>query len=570
VVETTKGRVRGFVAEAPVSKIRIANFRGIPYAAPPVGKNRFKHPKDCHPWKPDILNCYYFGYRSVQNPNFGTEIPLHPFGAIVVQTLIRYLFAWGNNRNPADPQPIDPHQSENCLTLNVIKPAEHREKLPVNVFFHGGAFELGHSSEELYANEWGHPFAEKGVLYVSANYRLGVLGYLKVEDGDYNNGLADQIKALRWVQQEIANFGGDPDNVTIMGHSAGAFSCGALIASPKTHGLFHRAILMSGAAANALSKLENDKVGEAFAEALGVRELSVSSLERFDLAHILAAQLQITQTVGPLPFQPTVDNDLLVDFPGKSLMHGAAKDIDLMIGCTREEAKLFHNLVVIAPFSRWSMIKFLTPFVSMLGLHGSSQECQELTEKMASVYIDWHLKGRPEDCLTRGDFAELFFKFVSEFVFDAPASLLCEAHAEMRLEGKRTYRYRFDYKGPMGAVHGIDLPFLFGTYEKWKNLLLLQRFLGRDLSHPIYSTLAQSMVGAWTSFIRTGDPNCAELGKAHWPEFTHEKREMFLFGLDGHGISVAKSKDHRDDDPAFELMVKHRSLSDCAFGVFRD
>ena len=205
--------------------------------------------------------------------------------------------------------------------------------------------------------------------------------------------------------------------------------------------MFHRAILMSGAATNALSKLENEKVGMALAEALRIKELSVDSLNAFDASQILAAQLQISQIVGPLPFQPTVDFDLLPDFPCRSLMHGKTKEIDLLIGCTKEEAKLFHNLLLVSPFSRWSMIKLITPFVAMLGLHADVSECQELAETLAQAYIDWYVQGRnKDDVLTRSDFTELFFKFVSEFVFDAPATLLCEAHASMKLEGKTTYR----------------------------------------------------------------------------------------------------------------------------------
>jgi len=563
VVATSKGQVRGFVDRSPHSGRAVWNFRGIPYAESPTGECRFKHPVEKKPWYPNVLDCLRFGYRSVQNPHLGVEVPILPKTALLKKLLYLIFFGWGINRNPFDAEPLDVNQSENCLTLSVSSP-ENAVNLPVVCFIHGGAFELGHSSEELYASTWGNPFVDRDVIYVGINYRLGVFGYVKVADGDYNNGLADQIEALKWIKQEIAAFGGDPNRVTVMGHSAGAFSCGAILSSPKAHGFFNRAILMSGAAANAVSKQEHERLRMAFAKTLklDLTDLTTANLSKFTTAQILAAQLNIAKAIGPLSFQPIIDEDYVFDFPIRALSYGATRDVDVMIGCTKEEAKLFKPLFFLVPFSQWSMTKFLEPFVGMLGLHSNREECQELTQSLVEQYTNWFKETKPN--MSMADHSELFFKFASEFIFDAPATLLCESHADMKNPGKKTFRYRFDYKGPLGAVHGIELPFVFGTYVKWKTSELMQRLIGHDLSDPRFERLSNTMIDAWANFVKTGDASTKDLT---WPNFTRANRETCLFTVDGGWIASYQAKD-RDGDYAFDFLVQHREKSDKAFGIF--
>ena len=307
ILETSKGKIRGFVSQSPKGQT-LLNFRGIPYAKPPIGELRFKHPEEMNCWEPKIKDCFYFGSRCLQRTSYGVELPLVPIWWRLYKDTQSYLFGWGKNEDINDPEPQDPNQSEDCLTLNVCTP-DTEAKLPVIVFIHGGGFTLGHSGEQLYAQQWGTPLADHNCVFVSFNYRLGMFGYLKVEGGDYNNGLADQIAALTWVKNEIHKFGGDPACITISGHSAGAMSVASILACPKAKGLFQRAILMSGAAFNAISKEEADVVSGIASKVLGTK-LSKQNLARFTSTQILAAQNYMRDKPNPMPFQPVVDGDL--------------------------------------------------------------------------------------------------------------------------------------------------------------------------------------------------------------------------------------------------------------------
>jgi para-nitrobenzyl esterase len=224
-VKTDKGYVRGIPAADP----RITVFRGIPYAKPPVGELRFRAPMPADPWE-GVLECKEFGPIPVQ------DTPGNPADF--------YEKEW--NVDPETPM------SEDCLYLNVWTPAKHsEEKLPVLIWFFGGAFQVGHASEMEFDGE---RMARRGIIVVNVNYRVNIFGLLahpaltaENPDGPNSNfGLLDQREAMLWVQKNIAAFGGDPDNVTIGGQSAGAGCVLNHIVSPVTEGLFKRAIMQSG------------------------------------------------------------------------------------------------------------------------------------------------------------------------------------------------------------------------------------------------------------------------------------------------------------------------------------
>src|SRR5579884_4149276 len=258
-VKTDKGKVRGYVSAD--GKVRI--FKGIPYAAPPVGPLRWKPPQPAAKWH-GTRQATSYGYHCMQ-PVLWPDMIFH-----------------------------DPGPSEDCLTLNVWTPAKDKKaKLPVMVWIYGGGFTAGTTSE---ARQDGENLAHKGVIVVSMNYRLGIFGFLAYpgleEDGhdaSGNYGLLDQIAALRWVQRNIHAFGGDPHNVTIFGESAGSFSVSALVASPLAKGLFERAIGESGAMFAVPGRpeqtLEQARAnGEKFAASIGAKSLA-------DLRAIPAQQL---------------------------------------------------------------------------------------------------------------------------------------------------------------------------------------------------------------------------------------------------------------------------------------
>lgn len=289
-----------------------------------------------------------------------------------------------------------------CLTLNIITPTLKKEaKLPVCVWIHGGAFELSSSNEPLYATSWGHPMVAKDdIVFVSINYRLGIFGYCKFDNGDYNCGLSDQICALEFIRDEIRNFGGDPLNICVFGESAGAMSIGALIASPKANKLFHRAILQSGAAFNALDKEDALHLAKGVAKAYGIYNkdmLSVKDVEWASSASLLSVQTRIQGRYGPLPWQPTIDgeNGLLPKHPQEAIANGSAKHLDIMIGYNKDEIHLFRSLVPfgIGPFNQYTVVKGLTPIFGPTMLHFAPdfKSSHEIAEKVALSYYKTHV-----------------------------------------------------------------------------------------------------------------------------------------------------------------------------------
>src|SRR5713226_5163310 len=237
IVRTRQGVVRGSMAEG------VATFKGIPYAAPPFGPNRFQPPRPAQSWE---------GVRIAVE--YGHVPPQPPYAPPFDQLL----------GDPGLP-------GEDCLNLNVWTPDPSGGGLPVMVWIHGGAFMRGSGALPTYD---GSRFARDGVVCVTINYRLGADGFLYLGDGIANLGLLDQIAALIWVQENIAAFGGDSDNVTIFGESAGAFSVSTLLSMPRAWGLFRRVIAQSGAGHHVISPATAQRVGQYLAEKLGVEPTS--------------------------------------------------------------------------------------------------------------------------------------------------------------------------------------------------------------------------------------------------------------------------------------------------------
>src|SRR5437588_1993454 len=234
IVRTRQGAVRGSAAEGVVS------FKGIPYAAPPFGPNRFRPPQPVELWS-GVRDTLTYGATVPKPPYFPPFDVLLPEPAIV---------------------------GEDCLNLNIWSPDLGQARLPVMVWIHGGAFSNGSGAILQYD---GSHFARDGVVCVTINYRLGADGFLYLGDGIANLGLLDQITALAWVQENIAAFGGDPNNITVFGESAGAFSISTLLSMPRAKGLFSRMIAESGAGHHISLPATAQRVGQYLAEKLGVK-----------------------------------------------------------------------------------------------------------------------------------------------------------------------------------------------------------------------------------------------------------------------------------------------------------
>ena len=319
-VRTETGALRGRTADG------VTSFKGIPYAAAPFGRNRFRAPQPAEPWD-GVRDAGVFG-ATAPMPGY-----LPPYDRLL-------------------PNPIV--EGDTCLNLNVWTPDPGAGGLPVMVWVHGGAFVNGSSAIPTYD---GTAFARDGIVLVSVNYRLGVDGFLDLADGGEaaaNRGLLDQIAALQWVQANIGAFGGDPGRVTVFGESAGAMSIGALLSSPRTEGLFVRAILQSGAGHHAVTPATAALVRGELAQRLGV-PASREALAELPLKRLAAVQAALTleaqQTPDParwgeialnsMAFEPVVDGELVPDLPARGIAAGAAPGVGVLLGTTAEEHRLF-------------------------------------------------------------------------------------------------------------------------------------------------------------------------------------------------------------------------------------
>jgi para-nitrobenzyl esterase len=473
-VQTTPGRVRG-VAHAGTHA-----FLGIPFAAPPIGALRFEPPQPAEPWR-GVRECSAHGPAPLQaRDGLSFELGLlaeHP-------------------------------QSEDCLTLNVWRPAAPaREPRAVMVWIHGGAFASGMAAGPAYQ---GAALAARGdVLVVTLNYRVGALGFLHLGGARTNLGLQDQLAALRFVQREIASFGGDPQRVTVFGESAGAGSITALLGMPAARGLFQRAIVQSAAPAGQLSTGEATARAKLLAEKLGGDAADLAWWRSLPAEQIVHAQSQLAEP-GPrrigMFFAPVIDGDALPDWPMHAIARGSARDVALVIGTTADEMRLFQ----LAPGFAVPPEAALAPFVAAK-LAGSRERRPAAAEAIVATY--------------QGDAQDRFFALETDASLFVPSAALAAAHARVQRD---TWMYRFTLASPLrggalGACHALDVPFALGTHASTPQL---RAFAGDDARA---TRVAHATMDAWAAFARAGDPAHAGLGCA-WPRYDDAKRATLELG----------------------------------------
>lgn len=464
-------------------------FRGIPFAAPPIGPGRFRAPEKLRPWQ-GVCQAGHFGPAAPQVP-------------ATILAIRRFLGTYDDN-------------NEDCLYLNVWTPAADTKRRPVMVWIHGGAFLLGSGAAGLYS---GSRLASRGdVVVVTINYRLGVLGSLDMlglrERGEGvvpNLAIRDQIAALEWVRDHIEAFGGDPTNVTVFGESAGAMSVGTLLGTAAAGSLFHRAILQSGAASNVSSRPIAERVGRAFLRYLGLPRANPAQLRRVPIGRILAAQTatlrELANGVATLPWQPTLDGDLLPEQPLDTIRNAATAPVPVLIGSNRNEWALF--MAADSSARQLDEPALRRRFRRVLGLHGIDET---MLDRATSIYDQMH--GKPP---------ARWSAFMADLVFHAPAVLLADT---LSRAGGPVYFYRFDGTPPLvggytGSFHGLEIPFVFGTVGRGA----LAWTMG---SSPAVRTLSRNIQQAWVRFAHSSTPG--HEGLPAWPRWTDDRRDAMLLG----------------------------------------
>ena len=481
VVETTFGPVLG------TDDGEIRTWKGIRYAAPPVGDLRFRVPEPPQPWT-EVADATSFGPACPQ-PTF-QNMPLD----------------------------LGASQDEDCLRLNVWASAgtEPGDAKPVLVWLHGGAYILGSGSQALYD---GRRLVSGGdVVVVTVNHRLGALGFLDLSSFntarrrfDSNIGLHDVLAALRWVRDNIAAFGGDPQRVTLFGESAGAGVITTLLTTPAADGLFAGAIAQSSPATSVYDRDRAQRVAVSILDRLGIAPSDVGRLLDAPIAAILAASQDVFDEVpvrnpGTLAFVPIVDGDLLPDYPVRLARQGRSHPIPLIIGTNRHEAALFRLMR--------SPLMPITPraITSMFTQIAAEQPDLQLPtqEQIGSAYSRMRRRARS-------------LSIATDAGFRMPSVWMAEGHSRVA----PVYLYRFDYATPLfkvllaSAAHATELPYIWGNLGAPKDPTL--KLGGAKTAKAVSKRLRTR----WINFATLAKP-AGPYGEPDWTPYQEADRACLI------------------------------------------
>ncbi|KAI9002846.1 carboxylesterase [Hyaloraphidium curvatum] len=472
VVQTSSGPVRGTRENGSIA------FHGVPFAAAPLGPLRFAAPHPPEKWT-DVRDCTAPGPSAPQNAS----------RLDAVMGIAQFA------------------RSEDCLHVSLWTPAADRNKRPVLVWLHGGAYMSGGANQPFYNGA--RLAASEDLVVVGVNYRLGAVGWLLVEGAPApaNRGLLDQIAALRWVRDNVAAFGGDPDNVTVAGQSAGAGSLLALMVSPEAQGLFHKGISQSGPGAN-LTLEEGRNVASTFFEKAGLKEGDLDALASLDISAMLSAQGAVVadyaaRGIRAIPWQPVVAPPSIPVMPVSAVSAGALPEMLLIFGWTHDEFRAWHaqdpRLVSAASLDALKE--------HPIGRGLPSAAWDGLAKRLAS---DPSMK--PWEALS-GMMTDAVFGAAAVGPADARAAAGCE-----------TWVYRWDWHPGTAwkACHCIELPLVFGNLDGWPASPMME---GADRDE--VERVAKAVRGAWGSFAREGRPVVD--GGPEWPA-RGERKAVLVFG----------------------------------------
>jgi para-nitrobenzyl esterase len=479
MAETSRGRVRGAIIDG------IRTFKGIPYGAPTDGPNRFREAKPAVPWT-GVRDTIAYGpmcpQESRPRPSFATS--------------------WA----------VEQSFSEDCLVLNIWTPAlRDHHKRPVMVWFHGGGFSTGSGGNPVYD---GTNLARKGdVVVVTLNHRLNIFGHLylaRLGGTEYaesgNLGVLDLVAALRWIHTNIAEFGGDPANVTIFGQSGGGAKVSTLMAMPQTRGLFHRAIVQSGSQLDGLTTDEANTNALAFLKAVDVPANDLSRLQKLHVEQLLTALRTIQRATGGRPaFRPVVDGKFLPRNPWMPDGPATSAGIPMLIGTVKTETT--------------ALIGASDPSVFDLDEAGLRNKLAAwIPASDVDRVIAGYRKTEPE-----ASPSDLFFAITSARGVRQQAWIQAE-HKAAQNAGP-VWLYELDWQTPVDegkwkSPHSLDLAFVFDNVARSESMV------GHG-DQP--RALAEQMSSAWLAFARTGDPNNKSLPR--WAPFRLPERTTMVFDV---------------------------------------
>lgn len=471
IVETTKGKIEGF------QKDGMDIWLGIPHSKPPVGDLRFKHAQPMDVWD-GVKECRQFGNKPIQFPfmQFGKPIETVP-------------------------------ESEDCLYLNIWKPADGK-KLPVFVWIYGGANHIGEGSDPSYDGEY---MAKQGILFVNYNYRVGPLGFYDFsiydDSFDANCGVSDQLAGLKWIKENIEAFGGDPDNITIAGESAGGTAVYDMLACPAAKGLFRKAIAQSGLSGSCGTKNAQKLNLELFLDQMHLSTQEVAKLKEMPADEMKAAATWLVLNncaVYPSLYclGPEIGDDLLPQYPWDAMASGSAAGVDVIFGSNHDEGTLFVQKKNTMFPNSWAQTE------TMLRLNAKEAFLPRLKQLYGNLPNE-----REAMCAIARDRA-----FWADHIRCADAQ---STHGNV-------WVYRYDFSAGLlkllkfGAMHGSEIPFALGNMTG--GISILHKLTGRKK----LKNMTAQLNTAWVNFAKYGDPNGSGI---EWESYDAHKRATHIFSL---------------------------------------
>lgn len=494
IVSTKSGKIKGYRQNNRIE------FRGIPFAKPPVGELRFKRAREIEPWD-GVFDAKEFGSPSIQLD--GGELK----------------------------------GSEDCLKLNITRP-EDGENMSVLVWIHGGGYNTGYGSDSLFASD---AFIKEGIVFVTIQYRLNVLGfydfttYPGCEGFESNCGLSDQIMALKWIHENIAAFGGDPNRVTIFGESAGGSTMVNMLAAPAAKGYFQQAIAESALSNCVMTHEMARRNIDIFMEGMGWTEADLPKLLTddpftFQKGNSYVASMHQYRNPGIFLPGPVID-DLLPVRPIDAIRQGSAEGINLIIGTNRHEGTMFVHPDNTGFPNSWAMV------AEMFEKNHHADMLPQIISYYHPTSHDEYVKFRAQPEFTQTFIpdvkssyeqkgADPFIEFATDYAFRMPSIKVADAQ---RQHGK-VWMYLFNFISKSGektgwkASHAFELPCVFGVREH-----PFSHFVFDGESDETFEKLTKDIQTPWINFVKYGDP-----GELSWPQFTGYNSPVMVFDRDSH------------------------------------